>query len=589
MKRNESAMRVVAETIRAKKGLSLGIVLAVGAAVAASLCPPLLLGRVIDAMTAGEGVPAVWAIGYFALLALAGLMEAARESGLTVFGQAMTHALRSRLMEKMTRLSADELSRQEPGAVAARFVSDVDTVESLFTGGIAGMAADACKIFGILAVTWLRNRGLALVLLLLLPFLFWFTRRVQRGMLAAQMANRRAVGRASSLVPETLKCIRTIRCLGKEDYMAGRYDEAIDAGYRAMEKANLMSNSFITIQEDSIHFDQIKGAEMLAFFDSKGELERFDVLGGASAVFFLEENECLATVNKSESKMISASFSNGEIQRVYYFDEVKNDGYPVVQMTQDEQRLKGFVWYPERRPKDRNDITTLSLRPSQRKSYKSRPRAKFTQTDIYFPGYMKDVYKRIHIRDSINAIRQREREMMAATDTVKTMPQVDYIPSSALVDSLAQQPELQQPDSLSSVTPLPQDSSFVLTELPDTTINKEEKLSKAEKKALKKKEAEKKHAAKQKALEEKWKRLDERDAARAKARQEKKLQKLRKKKRKAYLDYLEQTRKDAELLEKYIEKYRGKKSLGVSARKAEKDGEDGQNSQGERIVEVRND
>ena len=131
MKRNESAMRVVAETIRAKKGLSLGIVLAVGAAVAASLCPPLLLGRVIDAMTAGEGVPAVWAIGYFALLALAGLMEAARESGLTVFGQAMTHALRSRLMEKMTRLSADELSRQEPGAVAARFVSDVDTVESL--------------------------------------------------------------------------------------------------------------------------------------------------------------------------------------------------------------------------------------------------------------------------------------------------------------------------------------------------------------------------------------------------------------------------------------------------------------------------
>ena len=357
----------------------------------------------------------------------------------------------------------------------------------------------------------------------------------------------------------------------------------------AMEKANLMSNSFITIQEDSIHFDQIKGAEMLAFFDSKGELERFDVLGGASAVFFLEENECLATVNKSESKMISASFSNGEIQRVYYFDEVKNDGYPVVQMTQDEQRLKGFVWYPERRPKDRNDITTLSLRPSQRKSYKSRPRAKFTQTDIYFPGYMKDVYKRIHIRDSINAIRQREREMMAAADTVKTMPQVDSIPSSALVDSLAQQPELQQPDSLSSVTPLPQDSSFVLTELPDTTINKEEKLSKAEKKALKKKEAEKKQAAKQKALEEKWKRLDERDAARAKARQEKKLQKLRKKKRKAYLDYLEQTRKDAELLEKYIEKYRGKKSLGVSARKAEKDGEDGQNSQGERIVEVRND
>ena len=238
MKQNESAVRTVAETVCAKKSLSAGIVLAVGAAVVASLCPPLLLGRIIDAMTAGESVPVIWAVGYFALLALEGLMEAARECGLTVFGQTMTHALRSRLMGKLTRLSADELSRQEPGAVAARFVSDVDTVESLFTGGIAGMAADACKIVGILAVIGLRNRGLALVLVVLLPFLFLFTRRVQRGMLAAQMANRRAVSRASSLVPETIRCIRTIRCLSKEDYMAARYDEAIESGYRAMEKTN---------------------------------------------------------------------------------------------------------------------------------------------------------------------------------------------------------------------------------------------------------------------------------------------------------------------------------------------------------------
>ena len=231
-------MRVVWQTVRAKKGLALGIVLAVGAAAGASLCPPLLLGRIVDAMAAGESVPVIWAIGYFLLLALSSLAEAARESGLTVFGQAMTHALRSRLMDKLTRLNADELSRQEPGAVAARFVGDVDTVESLFTGGIAGMVADACKIFGILAVIWTCNRGLTGLLVALLPLLYWFTRRVQKGMLAAQMANRRAVGRASSLVPETLKCIRTIRCLGKEEYMASRYDEAIDAGYRAMEKTN---------------------------------------------------------------------------------------------------------------------------------------------------------------------------------------------------------------------------------------------------------------------------------------------------------------------------------------------------------------
>ena len=146
-----------------------------------------------------------------------------------------------------------------------------------------------------------------------------------------------------------------------------------------MEKASLMSNAFIAIQEDTSHFDQIKGAEMLAYFDDKGGLRRFDVLGGANALFYLEENDALATVNKAESKMLSATFKEGELQRVYYFEQAKNDGYPVVQLSSEELTLKGFSWHPEKRPADRYAVTPLSLRPSQRKSYEARPRATFVQ------------------------------------------------------------------------------------------------------------------------------------------------------------------------------------------------------------------
>ena len=238
MKNEEHVRSVILQTIRERKLLSLGIVCAVCGAVAAALLPPMILGKIIDALTAGQSVSFAMALSYFALLALAGAMESLRESGLTLFGQKITHALRSRLMAKFTRLSADSLNRQEPGALVSRFMGDVDTVENLFTGGVVSMFADACRIVSILAVIWFQNRGLALILAALLPFLFGFTRRMQKRMLAAQLEHRRAVSSASGYVPETLSNIRTIHALGKEEYMERRYDEAIEAGYRAMERTN---------------------------------------------------------------------------------------------------------------------------------------------------------------------------------------------------------------------------------------------------------------------------------------------------------------------------------------------------------------
>ena len=238
MKNKDRVSSVIWQTVRHKKALSLGIVCAVAGAIAFSLFPPLILGKIIDSLTAGQSVSIGMAGLYFALLALAGLLESLREGGLTLFGQKITHALRSRLMGKMVRLSADTLSHIEPGALVSRFVGDVDAVENLFTSGIISMFADACRIISILAVVWFQNRGLALILVLLLPFLFWFTRHVQKNMLAAQLDNRRAVSRAAGHVPESLHNIRTIHTLGKEAYMEQRYDDYIEDSYRAMEKTN---------------------------------------------------------------------------------------------------------------------------------------------------------------------------------------------------------------------------------------------------------------------------------------------------------------------------------------------------------------
>lgn len=238
MKNKKSVSSIIWRTVKKKSFLSAGIVFAVAASVVTALLPPLILGKVIDMITAGQEPALILIFSYFGLTALTGFSESFREGLLTVFGQKITHALRSSLMDKYTHLTADSLTGQEPGAVVSRFVGDVDVVEKLFTSGIISMFADAFKIISILVVIWVKNRGLAIVLAVILPFLFWFTRRVQKSMLVAQVENRRAVGRASGCVPETLHNIRTIHCLQKEKYMTERYDRYIGESYRAVERSN---------------------------------------------------------------------------------------------------------------------------------------------------------------------------------------------------------------------------------------------------------------------------------------------------------------------------------------------------------------
>ena len=230
--------QVILRTIKKQKLLSIGIVVTVTGAILTALLPPLVLAKIVDTITGKREVSVPFILLYFALLACTGLMEAARETMLTVFGQKMTHALRGSLMDKFTLLTTDNINKQEPGTLVSRFIGDVDTVENLFTSGIISMFADACKIISILVVIWFHNQGLTIVLLLLLPVLFIFTRHVQKNMLAAEISNRKAVGRASGHVPETLHNIRTIHCLGKEKYMEERYDTYINDSYQAMEKTN---------------------------------------------------------------------------------------------------------------------------------------------------------------------------------------------------------------------------------------------------------------------------------------------------------------------------------------------------------------
>ena len=132
-----------------------------------------------------------------------------------------------------------------------------------------------------------------------------------------------------------------------------------------LSKANLISNAFIASQEDSIHFNQIKGTEMVAYFKDN-DLYRYDALGGASMIFYVEEDSTITMMNQKEGKIISASLQNREIQRIKYFENLKNNLIPTYNLPIEDQRLRGFIWRGDERPLSRKEVVDRDIKRSQR-------------------------------------------------------------------------------------------------------------------------------------------------------------------------------------------------------------------------------
>ena len=311
---------------------------------------------------------------------------------------------------------------------------------------------------------------------------------------------------------------------------------------QSLQKASLMSNAFIIIKEDTLCYDQIRATEMLAYFDTTGALSRFDAMGDANAIFYLQEDSVYATVNKSEAKMLSAYFKNGDIDRVYYFESAKNDGYPVAQMTSEERVLKGFSWQPELRPSGRQDVTPYSIRPSERSRYAARPRTSFEYTDKFYPGYMPGVMKKIEAGKLA-----KERAEVQRRSVAKSMPMDSASVSSP--DSLANVPPK---DSLNAAVPTVADSTKAATDsLSMSSDSSSVNAAVLDAAALKKAQRDSLRAAKDAAREAKWARLDSLDAAKAKLAADKKAAKLRAKKLKQLKAIEAREAKENTRLEKY--------------------------------------
>ena len=336
-----------------------------------------------------------------------------------------------------------------------------------------------------------------------------------------------------------------------------------------IDRASLMSNAFIITQETPTLFDQIRATEVMAYFDTTAALRRFDALGGANAIFYLKEKEDYGTVNKVDSKMLSAYFQDGELQTILYFDAPKNDAYPLAQFKEEERKMKGFNWQPDLQPKGKEDITDLTVRISERKTYDARPKATFKQTDIYFPGYMKKVYAALAAAKNKPKNVVRNEELPVIPNEVKESPDTLVIPSEAKEpsDSLSARDSVFVRDSLAIRDTLGVKDTLALRDSlgvqndsiapPAPRVPSKYEIRRQQQKA-KQAARDSVYQARMAARDARWAVADSIDAAKAAVKEQKKLEKKAAREEKARQKYLRQQEIDQRKLERYVERYRKK-------------------------------
>lgn len=258
-----------------------------------------------------------------------------------------------------------------------------------------------------------------------------------------------------------------------------------------LTKANLLSNAFIASQEDTVHYNQIKGTEMVAYFRDN-DLFRFDALGGASMIFYLQEDSIITIMNHKEGKIISARIKNREIQRIKYIESLRNDAHPVFNLSIEEQRLKGFNWRGDERPVSRFELVDRSIKKSQRETFKRRRFPTYPYAAVYFPDERDAIMEYKHKSDSIRIAKYLDnKQENIGSDSLTADIASDSMPVKPFRDSL---------DAVTDTIPdaetvlekeIETEGDKVLTKKEERAIRKAEKIKRREeRKALKRKKRE---------------------------------------------------------------------------------------------------
>ena len=242
--KNNYFVQIIHNSIKKNKSLFVILLCSIVITLVLTLLPPLILEKGINELVQNKEISFYLALMYFMILVFAGISESIRESSITIFGEKVLHELRSEMSKKISRIESSYLINHDAGEIAMIFVTDVDTIETLFNEGVISMVIDMCSVISIIIVVFMKSVGLGILLCLASPLLMIFTRITQKRMLKSQIENREAIAKAGEIIPETLKNKRVIHNIDGEIFMENKYDANISKSYKAIQKSNFYDSIY---------------------------------------------------------------------------------------------------------------------------------------------------------------------------------------------------------------------------------------------------------------------------------------------------------------------------------------------------------
>ncbi len=189
------------------------------------LAPPLVMQRIVDQHLTPGIAEGMWP------LALVYLASAAGVQGLgfltnyltALAAQGALKELRVRLFGHLQRLPLSYYDQNPLGDTISRCTADVDTLDTLFSSGVAGLVADLVRLVTVSLAMLSLSLPLTLLSALVAPPLLWVTEVFRKRIRDAERANRLAVGQMNTHLQETLGGVEVIRAFGRQAAFAARF------------------------------------------------------------------------------------------------------------------------------------------------------------------------------------------------------------------------------------------------------------------------------------------------------------------------------------------------------------------------------
>jgi ATP-binding cassette, subfamily B, multidrug efflux pump len=319
--------RKVAQLVWPWRRTLIVVVLCIVAAALAELVPPFVMRRVVNHdlvphRTDGllvAGVAYVLAVVAAAAFSFGYAYLAARVS------QSAIASLRVRLFTHVLALPAAYFDRTPIGDVISRSTSDVETVDELFTDGVATLVGQLVPLVAVVVAMLVLSPLLTAVAAAVMPPLLLVTRFLQIRVRDAERQTRVAVGRLNIELAEIVSGVETVRAFGREETFAARFRDTLRQTLVAQSRS-IKFNAFFSPVSSLLSAIAIA---VLVWVGAGHTLTGFGVSLGTLTAFILLFQNFFAPVVALGDEWQSVQAAIAGAERVFEVLELPVDAFPI--------------------------------------------------------------------------------------------------------------------------------------------------------------------------------------------------------------------------------------------------------------------